>query len=801
MTPGAGAVAAAMGLPLAMMAAVPATAQTLSIDLREGRVSEQVTALGRIGGISIVVADPRLWSSAVPALRGRMSAVAALRLIAARCGGEVEAIDAVLYRIVPHRAPAHRAAPARPRPRPPAPPSPPPPAPDIIVVGSKRDLPLDRTAGQVARVSGQDLDFGGAGGTDRLTSRLTTVASTYLGAGRNKLFIRGIADSSFTGPSQATVGQYFGDLRLGYNAPDPDLRLADLAAVEVLAGPQGTLYGAGSLGGLIRLVPNPVELDRIGGSVAVGASATTHGAPGLDAQGVLNLPVVADRLGIRLVATAVEDGGYIDKPLLGRDNVNTTRIAGGRGTLYWKLGRGWSAALIGIGQHIRGADSQYADRDAPPLTRETRLVEGFGSDFRQGQFVLDGGIGAVRLRSSTGVTAHELHERYDATIGGGDPTVFAQTSRTRMVANETRAWVTHRDGTGWLLGMSYTDNHTRLSRAFLSSVERTPLAGVSNTVREVTGYGEAGVRPRPAILLTGGLRVSRSVLTGAAENAPVQAVPGLSVTVAARHQWSVLPSAAILLDLQPGAAMFLRYQQGFRPGGLAVDDQYVRRFDSDRVATIEAGYRLGRAARDPFAFSLTIAHTDWRDIQADFLDGGNLPSTTNVGDGDIWTVEAAATVRPSTGWRIEASVSLNDSSINERAPNHPVLQAASPATSGVASRLGPIPNIADITARLGMVYEAALTDRVQLKVDGWARYVGLSRLGLGPVLGDDQGNFVDSAVTARLGQGRFGVTASVSNILDARGNRFALGTPFFTGRGQITPLRPRTFRIGLDAAF
>jgi len=796
-----GAAAVVIGLPVAMIAAAPASAQTLSIDLHAGRVSEQVTALGRIGGISVVVTDARLWSRSVPALHGRMTAVTALRLIATRCGGEVEAIDSVLFRIVPRRAPAHHPAPPRPRPTPAETPSPAPPAPDIIVIGSKRDLPFGQTAGQVVRVSGQDLDFGGAGGTERLTSRLTTVASTYLGAGRNKLFIRGIADSSFTGPTQATVGQYFGDLRLGYNAPDPDLRLADLAAVEVLAGPQGTLYGAGSLGGLIRLVPNAVELDRTGGSVAVGASATTYGAPGFDAQGVVNLPIVTDRLGIRLVATAVEDGGYIDKPLLGRNDVNTTRIAGGRGTLHWKLGDGWSAELIGIGQRIRGADSQYADRDAPPLTRETRLVEGFGTDFRQGQFVLGGRIGDVRLRSSTGITAHDLRERYDATMVGGDPTIFFQANRTRMVANETRAWVTHRDGSGWLLGMSYTDNRTRLSRAFLSSTERTPLAGVSNTLREITGYGEGSVRATSAILLTGGLRVSRSMLTGAAENAPVQALPGLFDTVATRHEWSVLPSASVLLDLQPGAAMFLRYQQGFRPGGLAVDDQYVRRFDSDHVATIEAGYRLGRATRDPFAFSLTVAHTDWRDIQADFLDGGSLPSTTNIGDGDIWTVEAAGSIRPVTGWRIEASISLNDSSINERKPIVPPLKGTPTDTTGVATRLGPIPNVANVTARLGMVYEAALTDRAQLKVDGWARYVGLSRLGLGPVLGEDQGNFIDSAVSARIGWERFGVTAGVSNILDVQGNRFALGTPFFTGKGQITPLRPRTFRIGLDAAF
>jgi outer membrane receptor protein involved in Fe transport len=70
--------------------------------------------------------------------------------------------------------------------------------------------------------------------------------STQLGPGRNKLFIRGVADSSFTGPTQATVGQYLGDVRLNYNAPDPDLNLYDIARVEVVEGPQGTLYGAGS---------------------------------------------------------------------------------------------------------------------------------------------------------------------------------------------------------------------------------------------------------------------------------------------------------------------------------------------------------------------------------------------------------------------------------------------------------------------------------------------------------------------------------------------------------------------------
>src|SRR3546814_3098560 len=92
---------------------------------------------------------------------------------------------------------------------------------------------------------------------------MASLSSTHLGAGRNKLFIRGIADSSFTGPTQATVGQYLGDIRLSYNAPDPDLRLYDVDNVEVLEGPQGTLYGAGSLGGIIRVVPNAPNPDAM----------------------------------------------------------------------------------------------------------------------------------------------------------------------------------------------------------------------------------------------------------------------------------------------------------------------------------------------------------------------------------------------------------------------------------------------------------------------------------------------------------------------------------------------------------
>ena len=789
-----------------LVAAAPAAAGTLTVALPAGSVGQQVMALGRVTRISVVVPDPRLWARRVPGLPAGMRVEAALALIARHAGARVEAVGPNSWRLVPQQTAATTAQPLRPlrarrSDRPPETNA------DIVVTASKRDTTRDHFAGQFARVAGRDLEFGGAGGTERLADRLTSVASTYLGAGRNKLFIRGIADSSFTGPTQATVGQYFGDLRLSYNAPDPDLRLADLAAVEVLEGPQGTLYGAGSLGGLIRLVPNAPDPSRFSGSATIGGSATTHGAPGADTQLVANIPVVLDRLAIRVVANASSEGGYIDKPLLGRTDVNRTRIEGGRAAAHLDIAAGWSVDLIGIGQRIRGADSQYADRDGRPLSRSAPVTEGFSADFGQGQIVLSGGFGDMRFRSTSGITAHDLMERYDATAPGEPVRLFAQANRTRMQANETRLWSSRADGSGWLAGFSYVHNRTRLTRLYGAPDALLPTTGVVNGIAETTVYGEGSVRLLPGLLTTGGLRVTRSVLDGEGADIAQRVTLAQLATTAQRAQTIMLPSASALFELTPQVQMFLRYQQGFRPGGLAIEGDFVRRFRNDHVATIETGLRSGRPGADRFDAALTLAHTSWRDIQADFIDGSGLPSTANIGDGELWTIEATAGARLTKALRIEGAVSFNDSRIDE--PSSARLfdlvgtLAADPAVTRaqLAARLSQIPNIARITARAGAVYTQQLAGTKDIKIDGWVRYVGSSRLGVGPVLGQSQGSYLDSGVTARLGLGALGVTAGITNLADIRGNRFALGTPFTTGRDQVTPLRPRTLRLGLDAAF
>ncbi|WP_239987469.1 TonB-dependent receptor [Sphingosinithalassobacter portus] len=777
-----------------MIAASPAqaTATTMRVDTPAGRAGDAAAILARQLGVSIVIPDPRVANRRVAAIRGRMSAREAVERLARAAGATAIAAGPGGWRLVDAPPPRReiRPAPARPA-------APPQPVvlpeieqPEIIVTASKRDSLLADYAGQVARVDGSDLAFGSVGGSDRIVSQVATVTSTHLGSGRDKLFIRGIADSSFTGPTQATVGMYLGDLRLNYNAADPDLRLSDMASVEVLEGPQGTLYGAGSVGGIIRLIPNPPDLGSTVVTGTLGGTATQHGAPGGDISLTANLPLQRDRAALRVTFGAERQGGYIDKPLIGRDDVNRTDIVGGRAMLRVALGDVWTLDLLGVGQRTRGADSQYADRDGPPLTRSSSVGEGFSADYGQAQLVLSGQLGSVRLRSSTGLVGQSLEERYDATLLDGAPRLFRQNRHTRMIANETRLWQPLDTRFGWLAGVSYTHNESRLTRKLGSVFLQSPTTGVENVIDEFTAYGEASVRLNPAVVATVGGRWTRSLLGGSGEDVLAAIALARADITAQRTETAFLPSASLLARLDPDLSVYIRYQQGFRPGGLAVEGEFVRRYRNDRIATLEFGVRHGRAGAGPFDIAASISYTDWRDIQADFVDGQGFPSTANVGDGHIWTGTLSGGVALTPSLRLDAGLIYNHSRVDQPAAGMlPML------------RIDEVPNIARIVGRFGFDYRRPLGGDLNLEAKGWARYVGPSRLGIGPELGARQGNYLDSGVTVRVGSARLGVSASVTNLTDTIGNRFALGTPFSIGRDQITPLRPRSFRLGIDAGF
>ncbi len=809
---------ASLALSTAILIHAPAVEASVrrQFDVPAGRLGEAVVSLGQQAGISIGISDPALAARRVASVRGRMTVDQAMARLLRDSGARSIAIDARTYRIV--RAPPRLqvASAQRQVVRRPVPPPPEIEQADIIITASKRSFRLASFPGAVMFADSDDPVVAAYGrGTEGLTARLPGLNSTHLGAGRNKLFIRGIADSSFNGPTQATVGQYLGETRLNYNAPDPSLRLHDIERVEVLPGPQGTLYGAGSLGGILRIVPNAPRLGETEGAVSAGAALTRHGDPGGEASAMLNLPLIEDTVGLRLVGYGVTEGGYIDDTLRALDDVNRTHIYGGRARLRAQAGS-WTVDLGLAGQRIRGEDGQFADRDAPPLTRASPITEDYSNDYVLADVVVDRNWGdGMRFVTTAGFVHQRLEERYDASRSDDAPQAYDQVNRLSLFSAESRLSRSAEDGSGWLIGTSFISHRSKLQRALGSPQAPEPITGVRNTVNEITAFGEGTFRLMEGVTATVGGRITHSRLSGSALDSQVPLFDLLDGLRARRTETVFLPSFAVAAEARADLLFYARYQEGFRPGGLSVVSPYIARvdfstgaivtavpvdaptrliavgrFENDNVATLEAGVRYGRPRSGLFDIAAAIAYTRWTDIQADVIDLSGFQSTQNIGDGRVYTLDLRAGWRPLPGLNFEVAAVFNDSVVTN------------PAPSIIIGASSPLPNVAKVNGYFGADYRAALAGDLALQLWGSVRYAGTSRLGIGPILNERQGDWFDLSAGARLEHGRHGFTLGITNLLDTVGNRFAMGSPFTLPlQRQITPLRPRTIRVGWELRF
>lgn len=682
---------------------------------------------------------------------------------------------------------------------------------DIVVVGSKRSSLLRLYPGSVTVLSGKDVSGYGLDGSDALVSRLTNLNSTHLGPGRNKLFVRGIADSSFNGPSQATVGQYLGETRYNYNGPDPSLRLVDIERVEVLSGPQGSLYGAGSLGGIVRIVPRQPDLEVNSASLAADTSLTQQGDPGADFAATANLVMTNGTAAFRLAGYGQLQGGYVDVlhtsgelPDLRSDpppmppaairtkNTNRIGIAGGRASFRLLGGKAWSLETSLTGQRIHGTDAQYADRGSLTRTQRGNFAQPFTNEFLLADATVTGTLGNVRSVTTIGAVRQSFDERFDATDAPSSPVVpepvapeaFDQHNRITMLALESRLSTSGDASSSWVAGVSLLRNRSRQHRARGDPAGTHEIAGVENSVEEGALFGELTQPLASMIRVTVGGRLATWRSSGSGIDTAQS-----PVTIKG-NETAFLPSAAIAFEVGDGMLLFARHQQGFRPGGLAVLGNTAQRYQSDRLLMWEAGVRSRSLFGLAIDVSAAAAYADWRNIQADLIDLDGVPLTANIGDGRIYTLDLSLVARPATDFTLEAAAEFNDSRVTNA------------ATGIIYIPKSPLPNVPRTNLRLAAGYRAVMSRGVAAEFSVAARYTSKSLLGMGYILDIEQGRWLDLRAAAQLNWGASAVTMSVVNLLDTRSNRFALGSPFLLQqRLQSTPPQPRTVRIGFERKF
>jgi outer membrane receptor protein involved in Fe transport len=199
---------------------------------------------------------------------------------------------------------------------------------EIIVTANKLNAQkvLD-TPASIQAISGEFLQTESAAGIMSIAGQIPGLSIQDLGPGDKKYVIRGINSTG-----DATTGVYYGEAVIsGSNADDgggfeSDVRLYDLNRVEVLRGPQGTLYGASSMSGTIRFVPNSPDLNNLGGYFTTEGSQTSHASGNYNINGEVNLPIIDGVLAVRLVGWKLYDSGYIDQTRVGAGVTGLTNV-------------------------------------------------------------------------------------------------------------------------------------------------------------------------------------------------------------------------------------------------------------------------------------------------------------------------------------------------------------------------------------------------------------------------------------------------------------------------------------------
>ncbi len=718
-----------------------------------------------------------------PHVQGRMSVAQALARLLADSGYRARQVGANAWRIerAPVRPPVGMEPPAIADQPPPTVFDPVP----IIVTASKREADLAALAMAVAvvRFGNRARPLAPVAGTTRLAGDIEGLALTGFGPGRNRMFLRGISDSPLNGEAQSTVAVMLDDARLTYSAPDPDLRLVDVERVEVLKGPQGTLYGSGALGGIYHIVTHRAVLDETTLAASLGAEAVMHGGAGHTASAIANLPVVAGRVGLRLVGYSAHEAGWVDTGT--RANTNAGRVLGGRVGLGLDAGAGWRLDLTGMAQALNSRDSQYVY--APDArARPAQLAEPHDNDLRHVSARLGRERGGIDIVLSSAMTWHEVSDRLDASLGAdqfglADPRQLDDARTYRVWDSEARlsGAIGRID---WLFGLSHVEarQHGKRTLSGDSAAARLVIDDDRRDTIDNAAFGDVTVPLADRLRLSLGGRLFRS-------NVEERRLLATGPVARERRRSGLTPGAALSWTPRAGRMVYLRYGSAFRLGGVDITaNGALEALRSDELETVEGGWReqlSGGGQAD-----LGVFFSRWKNLQSDVLSSDSLIETENAGDARILGLEASLDKPLAGGWRVQAGAAWMQARLVRSALGHELHDRR-------------LPVVPDYSVR-GAVQRDFSIGRIDAALRLQARYLGPARLSFDPVLDRPMGKLLETRLEGHADLGRFTLTLAIDNLFDSHGDSFAFGNILrFPTMRQFTPQRPRAISLAVARGF
>lgn len=680
----------------------------------------------------------------------------------------------------------------------------------VVVTANKRVEKQREVAGTVSVLDGSDLERRGARDQEDLFKLTPGVQLNRGDPGNNNITIRGLTTQAAVeggGLQQQPTGFYLEDVPLGSPIGKGlvvDVLPFDLDRVEVLRGPQGALFGSGSLGGAARYLFAKPNLKATEGAVQLGSSTVSSGGSAFSVYGMFNAPLADGKAALRVVVFDRNDPGYIDNLATRTKDANDVNQRGGRLLFTFKPIKELTATFVASTQTTKQDDTSYVFPSADKLEHNNPTLGTAKPRFDFGSLTVDYDFGGLTLTSITGYWKTKTSSQGDdtelfKTLGLVAPVIarfadgtsnaksqelrisnapgsalsfvaglFYQSSKGSSVATQVDA-----SGTiGNLFGIPGLTKLVDLS----TKLSGTETAAFVDGEYDLGNGWSAGLGARYYKTSTQYSSVG-TVFGGPSNSTPPDGKDsGTTPKVTVKYRfgenlWYALAS------------------QGYRYGGVNGPPTF-KPYKSDTLWNYETGVRL--APTKGIQLDLTAFLLDWKDAQFTTFDGsGALPFSGigNVGKARSTGLEAAGRFRLTSDFDLAASVAYIDAKTTADVSVRPGRQtiiiksgAELPGTAKLQTALQANYRFAGPFESQGR-FNATYTSIGKRKMDltGFYEAPGFSTLDLGL-------SFV---------RGNWTLATGLSNVTDERGILSITGTPTGGAFQQYYLQRPRTLNVSL----
>ena len=658
---------------------------------------------------------------------------------------------------------------------------------EVIVTAQKRSQSLEEVPLSIQAFTGDALEQSSVRDFSEL---ITFVPGASEGlswnAGSREYQIRGIAQGS----GDPTVGYYVDDAAFflyGVSSA-PMGRTFDMERVEVLRGPQSTLYGNGSMGGTVRFITNKPNLEAVEGQVAAGYSSTDGGDPGHHVDGAVSIPIIENKLGVRLVASSEEIGGYHEVPDSNIDDYNEADVTNLRANVLWTPSDRLTLKLLYLSNEIeQDGGSVLASLDPP-------IGTAFEGDYSNTDYDLLSGTLAYDFASFTLTStfteidyASELASSLPFPVPGGI-LLFNRDFDGEAFNNETRLVSTGDGPLQWIAGVFYSDTDVDESVAFVPALSPDSIQVRKSESLSVFGEVSWSLLDGTLVPLFG-LRYFEDDRESTTSSLTQQVEPETFDRWNPRFNLSWFPDE--------GAHYYLNIAKGFRSGNFNSPDicgihalagmPCELSVDSDEVWSYEIGSKLS-LAEGQLSLDLALYFQDLQDsrqyvsdpILAFFQD-------YKVGDAESYGIDVGVVYAPRSveGLTLRLAGNWNSS---EWTDTRPEIEAVSGVSNGDR-----MPLVPEWTLAVGADYSwQAMND--------WEGLVSLSYNYIDSQVGQFGANTVGDErklLRARLGleNERYGVYLFGKNLLGEDGAVYSQAAT--NGLTAFTQDYPR--QLGIEA--